>query len=173
MHLIGWLSLHCLVFSFLELWSGLSFGPFFFFLSQCTGYVKGRSLRCSPGQGNAGQSFVTLYVGEGSDREQWRLLHSLTDFSHCPCYPHQIGPFWCWFPSGWACACSKPLWVSPMISPVRLGVSPAAASTPTGVFNQRFEALFPGARAQGCTVCFAPLLFLRVIYARMWGRGVC
>ena len=27
--------------------------------------------------------------------------------------------------------------------PVRLGVSPAAAPTPTGVFNQRFEALFP------------------------------
>ena len=35
------------------------------------------------------------------------------------------------------------LWVSPTTSPVRLGVSPAAASTPTGVFNQRFEALFP------------------------------
>ena len=30
-----------------------------------------------------------------------------------------------------------------MNSPVRLGVSPAAASTPMGVFNQRFEALFP------------------------------
>ena len=26
---------------------------------------------------------------------------------------------------------------------MRLGVSPAAAPTPTGVFNQRFEALFP------------------------------
>ena len=35
-----------------------------------------------------------------------------------------------------------PLWVSPTNSPVRLGVSPAAASTRTGVFNQRFEALF-------------------------------
>ena len=34
-------------------------------------------------------------------------------------------------------------WVSPTNSPVRLGVSPAAASTLTGVFNQRFEALFP------------------------------
>ena len=43
----------------------------------------------------------------------------------------------------WVCACSRPLWVSPMTSPVRLGVSPAVASTPTGVFNQRFEALFP------------------------------
>ena len=36
---------------------------------------------------------------------------------------------------------------------MRLGVSPAAASTPTGVFNQRFEALFPSAGALGCLVC--------------------
>ena len=39
------------------------------------------------------------------------------------------------------------------------GVSPAAASTPTGVFNQRFEALFPRAGALGYAVCFAPRLF--------------
>ena len=49
-----------------------------------------------------------------------------------------------------------------MNSPVRLGVSPAAASTPTGVFTQRFEALFPGAGALGCIVCFAPPPFLPV-----------
>ena len=42
------------------------------------------------------------------------------------------------------------------------GSSPAAASTPTGVFNQRFEALFPRAGALGCAVCFAPPLFLLV-----------
>ena len=45
---------------------------------------------------------------------------------------------------------------------MRLGVSPAAASTPTGVFNQRFEALFPCSGALGCEVCFAPLPFLLV-----------
>ena len=45
---------------------------------------------------------------------------------------------------------------------MRLGVSPAAASTPTGVFNQRFEALFPHAGALGCEVCFVPPLFLPV-----------
>ena len=49
-----------------------------------------------------------------------------------------------------------------MNSPVRLGVSPAAASTPTGVFNQRFEALFPGAGALRRVVCFAPPPFLPV-----------
>ena len=48
------------------------------------------------------------------------------------------------------------------LSPVRLGVSPAAASTPTGVFNQRFEALFRRAGALGCVVCFAPPPFLPV-----------
>ena len=65
----------------------------------------------------------------------------------------QIGPLWCWFLSGWACACSRPLWVSPTNSPVRLGVSLTEASTPTGVFNQRFEALFPHVGALGCEVC--------------------
>ena len=45
---------------------------------------------------------------------------------------------------------------------MRLGVSPAATSTPTGVFNQRFEALFPRAGALGCVVCFTPLPFLPV-----------
>ena len=34
-----------------------------------------------------------------------------------------------------------------MTSPVRLGVSPAAAPALTGIFNQRFEALFPRAGA--------------------------
>ena len=45
------------------------------------------------------------------------------------------------------------------ISPM---TSTAAASTPMGVFNQRFEALFPGAGALGFTVCFAPPSFLPV-----------
>ena len=35
------------------------------------------------------------------------------------------------------------VWVSPTKSPVRLGVSPTSASTPTGVFYQSFDALFP------------------------------
>ena len=43
--------------------------------------------------------------------------------------------------------------MSPTDSPVRLGVSPAASSTPTGVFNQRFEALFPRAGTLGFKVC--------------------
>ena len=52
-----------------------------------------------------------------------------------------------------------------MNSPKRLGVSPAATSTPTGVFSQRlrgFEALFPHAGTLGCVVCLPPQLFLPV-----------
>ena len=48
-----------------------------------------------------------------------------------------------------------------MNSPERLGVSPAA-STPTGVFNQRFEALFPQVGTLGCSACLAPQFFLPV-----------
>ena len=59
-----------------------------------------------------------------------------------------------------------------MHSPVRLGLSPAAASTPTGVFNQGFEALFPRAGALGCAVCYAPHRSSWFICARMWGYGV-
>ena len=70
-----------------------------------------------------------------------------------PATHKQSGPFWCCFRSGWVCVHSGTLWVSPTNSPVRLGVSPAALSTPTGVFNQWSEALFPQAGTLGCTVC--------------------
>ena len=99
-----------------------------------------------------------LYMGEGprgsngahSTLHQTPIFHSATH--------NQIGhpPPPCWFPSGWACAHPRPLWVSPTTSPMRLGFSPAAAPTPTGVFNQRFEALFPQTGALDCAVCFAP-----------------
>ena len=49
-----------------------------------------------------------------------------------------------------------------MTSPVSLGVSSAAAPTPTSVFTQRFEALFPRAGGLGYVVCFAPPLVLLV-----------
>ena len=85
---------------------------------------------------------------------------------------NQTGPLWCWFPSRWACAYSRPLWVSPRTSPVRLGVSPAAAPTPTGVVIQRFEALFPRTRALCYGICFAPRPSSQFICAQVWGRRV-
>ena len=93
---------------------------------------------CSPGRGNTGSCAVMLYVGEGprGSNGARSTLHRISIF-HSATH-NQTGPLRCWFPSGWACAHSRPLWVSPMTTPVRLGVSPAAAPTPTGVFNQRF-----------------------------------
>ena len=126
---------------------------FIYFWSWCFCYFKGQSLRCSPGQGNACCCAFTLYMWEGSNREQWHLLHSLPVFSHSHHYPQSNWPFWCCFPSGWVCIRSRTLWVSPTNSPVRLGVSPAAASTPMGVFNQWFEASFPHAGILCCAVC--------------------
>ena len=109
--------------------------------------------------------------GGGAEWEQWHPFHSPQDFVTPSATHNQTGPLWCWFPSGWACAHSRPLWVSPTTSPVRLGVSPAAAPTPTGVFSQRFEALFPRAGALGYAVCFAPHRPSQFICARVWGRG--
>ena len=144
----------------------------FFCLSWRVCYFKGRSLRCSPGLGNSGPCAVRLYVGEGlrgSNGARLTLLwisvfHSATH--------NQTGPLWCWFLSGWACARPRPLWVSPTTCPVRLGVSPAAASTPTGAFNQRSEALFPHTGALGYAVFFAPHRSSWFICARVWGCGV-
>ena len=112
-----------------------------------------------------------LYVGEGQ-RGSNGACSTLHRILVTPSATHnQIGPLWCWFSSGWACARSRPLWVSPTTSPVRLGVSPAAAPTPTGVFNQRFEALFPPAGALGCAVCFTPRCLSWFIYGNAVPRG--
>ena len=142
-----------------------SFDLFFylghFFLSWCTCYFKVRSLRCSPGWGNTGHCTVTLYWGRvwegamalaplsagfqslpppptiklgpfGADSRVGGLVHALG-----PCGSLQWTLLW-----GWE--------------------SPAAVSTPTGVFNQRFEALFFHAGVLGCVVCLTSLPFLPV-----------
>ena len=95
-----------------------------------------------------------LYVGEGprGSNGARSTLHRTSTF-HAATH-NQTGPLWCWFPSKWACAHSRPLWVSPTTSPVRLGVSPAAAPTPMVYFTQRFEALFHHAEVLGYVVCF-------------------
>ena len=105
----------------------------------------------------------------GRGREGTIALASLhwISVTHCASHNH-IGTLRCRFPSGLACAHSRPLWVSPTTSPVRLGVSPAATPTPTGVFNQRFEALFPPCWSLGLhrLLCSPP--FVRFICGRMW-----
>ena len=75
-------------------------------------------------------------------------------FSVTPSATHnQSGPFWCCFLGGWVCVHSRTLWASPTNSPMGLGVSPAAASTPTSVFSQWFEVSFPCTGTLSCKVC--------------------
>ena len=113
-----------------------------------------------------------LYVGErprGSNGTRSTLHWTAVT----PSATHnQTGPLWCWFLSGWACAHSRPLWVSPMTFPVRLGVSPAAAPTPTGIFTQRFEALFPPCWSPGLRGLLHSLLLILVyLYVNVGLQG--
>ena len=79
-----------------------------------------------------------------------------------PLSTSKLGPSGADSPGRWVCVCSRTLWVSPRNSPIRLGVSPAGASPPTGVFNQRFEALFPcwspGLCSPSCSPVVPPCL---------------
>ena len=122
------------------------------------------------GRGNAGGCAVTLYVGEGL-RGSNGACSTLRRISVTPSASHnQLGPLWCWFPSKWACAHSGPC--GSLQQPVRLGVFSAAAPTPTGVFNQRFEALFPPHWSPGLRGLLAPRCSSWFICARVWGCGV-
>ena len=156
----------CLYF-FLELWSVLSFEPYFLSWRTCYG-SKGWSLINWPGWGNPSSLDCDAVCGGGSEREHCHLLRSRPAFSHSPATHNQIGPLWCCFPSGWACARSRPLWVSPLNSPMRLGVSPTSTSTPTSVFSLWFEALFPCAGTLGCTVFLLPSCSSWFICMWMW-----
>ena len=100
-------------------------------------------------------------------REQWHLFHSLLVFSHF-CYPQANWALPVLIPSEWVCVCCRTLWVSPTNFPVKLGVPPAA-STPSGVFSQRFEALFLLTGSLSCMVCLAPQLFLPSLSACEYG----
>ena len=84
-----------------------------------------------------------LYVGEGlrGSNGAHPTLHRISVF-HSATH-NQTGPLRCWFRSGWACACHRPLWVSPMTSPVRLGVSPAAAQPPRAFSIKGLRLYFP------------------------------
>ena len=143
----------------------------FFFLSWRICYFKGRSLRCSPGRGNAGRSAVTGYVGAGprgsngsrSPLHQISVFHSATH--------NQTGPLWCWFPSKRACAYSRPLWVSPTTSPVRLGVSPAAAPTPTVFSIRGLRLYFPALEPWVAWSTLLPAICLVYLCANMGLRG--
>ena len=84
---------------------------------------------------------------------------------------NQIGPLWCWLLSGWACALSRPLWVSPKTSPVRLGVSPAATQPPWALSIRGLRLYFPELEPWVTRSASLPDVPL-VICGRMWCRRV-
>ena len=166
MHLIGWLSLPCLV-SFLEFWSVLSFRPYFFVLAhpfRC----KGQSFRYSPGQGNPYCCVVVLYVGEGSEREQYHLLGSQLAFSATPTNHSKLGP------SGTDSQVGGFVYIlgpcGSLQGTVLFGWEFYWPPEPSQVFTARgFEAFFSHTGTLGCVVCLAPQLFLPVdLHANVW-----
>ena len=111
---------------------------FFFFVWRACYISKEQSLRCLGGQGNPCCCIVMLYMGEGSEREQCHSLHSRLAFSHFHRYPQANWAFLVMISQWVVCVLSRTLWVSPTNSSLRLGVSPAAVSTPIGFYSQRF-----------------------------------
>ena len=106
---------------------------------MCLLCSTGQSLRYLPGWGSSHNCVVALYVGEGprgSNGARSTGFQSLP-----PLLTIKLGPSGADSRVG-GLVHTLGLCGSPTNSPVRLGVSPAAASTPTGVFSQRFEALF-------------------------------
>ena len=71
---------------FLEVFSVLSFGPYFFISAHLL-HSKRWSLRYSPGWGNPLPCVVVLSVGEGSERAQCFLLCCHSTFCHFPPFP--------------------------------------------------------------------------------------
>ena len=55
---------------------------------------------------------------------------------------------------------------------MKLGVSPAAAPTPTGIFNQKFEALFPPRWSPGLLGLLCSPPFVRFICANVGPQGL-
>ena len=128
---------------FLELWSVLSFGPYFFVLSFCTCYmVRSGTLGICQGGATHVAALLSCMWGRGL-RGNNVTCSALCWLSITSSANHrQIGPFWCWFLGWWVCVCSRTLWVCPTNSSVRLGVSPVPSTS--AVFSVRgFEALFP------------------------------
>ena len=158
LHLLGWLSLGRLA-VFLEFWSVLSFGAYFFVLVYVL-HCKGRRFRYSPGWGKPRCYIVVLYVGEGSEREQCRLLNSCPAFSHfSPLPTSKLSPLKC-YPGADFWVGGLVYILGPCGSPMRLCVSPTTA-TWRGLYRQKFWGFIsphwnPGLHGLSCSLVVPP-----------------
>ena len=142
-----------------------------FFLSWYACYVKGWSLRCSPGRGNAGCCAVMLYMGEGL-RGSNGACSTLCRIS-LPLPTIKLGP---------SSADSRVGGLVHTLGPVGLskGLSCEAGSfscchlNPHGCFQLGVLRLyFPALEAWVSGSVSLPCHSSRFIYARMWGHGDC
>ena len=141
---------------FLEFGSILSFGPYFFVPAYLL-YSKGWSLKYSPGWGSSHCYAVVQYVGVGSEVEQYHLPGSLDELSVLPpLCTRKLGSSDAESQVGRFVYVLRTLWVSPMNSPVRLGVSLAAA-TPQVFIARGFEA-FPTLESGLCGLSHPPVV---------------
>ena len=108
---------------------------------------------------------VALCGGRGS-RGRNATCWALSQLSvTSPTSHKQIGPFWCWFPSGWFFVHSGTLWVSPTNSPVQ----PCSFShccnphkfLPPQVLSLYFPALEPWLRGLSQSPLVPPGLYAR------------
>ena len=99
LHLISWLSLHRLVL-FLEFWSILSFG-LYFFVSAHPLHLRGGALGIYQGRTTHIAVLWCCMSGRGQRVNNATCLDLSWLSVTSPTTHKQIGPFWCWFLGGW------------------------------------------------------------------------
>ena len=95
---------------FLELWSVLSFGPYFF-VSVCLLHGNTALLYSTGWATHIAVLWLCLWQrGPRWNNAACSALHLLS--VTCLTTHKQSGPFWCWYLEGWICVHSRTLWVS-------------------------------------------------------------
>ena len=127
---------------------------------------KGQSLRHSPGQGNPLCCAVTLYVGEGPEREQCCLLRSVGFQSLPPQPTSKVGP------SGAASQVGGSVYVlgpcGSLQQTLLWGWEFLLTPQSPQIFPARgLEALFPCVGTLGCTVYLTPQFFPVYLLAKV------
>ena len=168
MHLIGWLSLHCLVVFFSGALICSVIWPIFFFASAHLLRSKGRSLGYLPGRGNTSLCCDAISVG-GAQEGTLPFAQLSASFQSFPHYHKQIGPFWCWFLGGWFCVCSRTLWVSPANSPVRLGVFSCCLNSHRFFQSEALRLYFSRLETWVVQSVSLPICSSWFIHTQMWG----
>ena len=113
-----------------------------------------------------------LYVGEGP-RGSNGACSTLCRILVTPSATHnQIEPLWCCFPGGWVCAHSRPLWVSPTTSPVRLEFLLLLPQSPRVFSIRGLRLYFPALEHWVVWSASLPHRSSRFICAQLWGHRI-